>query len=743
MVLAIWLMSGAWLLGLYQVSAQPSTLDFRHLDYRDGLPDMGSVQDMLQDRLGRVWIAYDRGLFRYDGFEIQPFPHVPEDSTTVAEVFARSLYEAPDGRIWVGLANRGISIFDPATEQFSHVPPAVENGPLPVTEIWSFYQDPSGILWLAGHPGIVRFDPTDGRFSHYLVQGLGYSDLQLGYLNDTRKLIDDPTDPGRMLVATRGGLLSLDKGTGTFRPIPMPFKAEHDLDLLVNDFFLAGDSVLWMATWSGYIVSYQLHSGRWRQYPDRQDVSGLGVFRSVLPRGPGSLWVTGTPGFGYLDVVSGQYQYYRHQPGDPHSFGDLLVPGRMLITRDSTILVAGRRGISISDPYAGYDARLELSMPYLSAIRINGKEVGADTSPAFLGRIPLEGTRTSVQFEVTWPVFQDAGEARFRFRLDGHDSDWVLMDRSRIIQYTNLEAGRYTLRYEVSRPGEVWIGGRTSPSVQVSIPFWERPLLWFLGVAVAAGLVFGLFRVRASELHRKQRIEDALRRQVAEVEMTALRAQMNPHFLFNSLNSIKNFILKEDLPAANEYLTKFSRLMRTILRNSKSRFITLEDELTALELYIDFEVMRFRDRIQVDIAIDPSLDPGETYLPPLMIQPYVENAIWHGLMQKEGPGRLDIRITNEAGQLRIRIRDDGIGRDAAMRLRSKSAGGEKSYGMQITRERVELVRQALGVDARVQVEDLQDAGGRPAGTEVTILLPLLRERPDDRVANLSPLNQSP
>ena len=723
-------------MALHSLSAQPS-MDFRHLDYRDGLPDMGSVQDILQDKLGRVWIAYDRGLFRYDGFDITPFIHMPEDSNSIAEVFARALYEAPDGRIWVGLANRGISVFDPATERFTHIRPARENGPLPVPESWGFYQDPAGILWMAGNPGIVRHDPASGRFSHWVVDGPGFTPMQLSYFNDTRKVTDDPSDPGRLLVATRGGLLSMDKGRGAFRPIPMPFKAEHDLDLLVNDFCLSGDTALWLATWSGWVVRYHLKTGRWTPYPDRHDSSGLGVFRSIWPRSPTSYWVTGTPGFGYLETGTGIYRYYRHEPGDPRSFGDLLVPGRMFITRDSTLLVVGRRGISISDPYAGHDSASETSLPYLSAVRINGKAPDGDTCAAFLRNLVVEGTRNTIRFEVAWPVFQGADDVRFRFMLEGYDPDWVSMERSRIIQYTNLEAGRYVFRYEVSRPGKAWVGGRTSPSLRVHMPFWERPRWRFLALAAIVGIGFGLYRMRAAELHRKQRIEEALRRQVAEVEMSALRAQMNPHFLFNSLNSIKNFILKEDLLAANEYLTKFSKLMRAILRNSKSLFISLEDELTALELYIDFEVMRFRDRIRVDIAIDPGLDPGETYLPPLMIQPYVENAIWHGLMQKEGQGNLSVRIAQDAGRLRITVRDDGIGREAAMRLKSKSAGGEKSYGMQITRERVELVRKALGLEAQVRVADLRDPEGRPSGTEVTILLPLLRERPDDRAAMVS------
>ena len=216
-----------------------------------------------------------------------------------------------------------------------------------------------------------------------------------------------------------------------------------------------------------------------------------------------------------------------------------------------------------------------------------------------------------------------------------------------------------------------------------------------------------------------------LQQQATELEMQALRSQMNPHFIFNCLSSINRFILKNESEMASDYLTKFSRLVRLILQNSQAAFISLESELESLQLYLELEALRFNHRFDYRLNVADGLDMSAIKVPPLIIQPYAENAIWHGLMQKEEKGNLDIAIEQDNDHLIVRIADDGIGRKAAAELASKSATKHKSVGLKITAERIAMLQSSNGSESPVTINDLVNADGTAAGTEVIIKIPVI------------------
>ena len=224
-------------------------------------------------------------------------------------------------------------------------------------------------------------------------------------------------------------------------------------------------------------------------------------------------------------------------------------------------------------------------------------------------------------------------------------------------------------------------------------------------------------------LEKEQKLADYKNR-TADLEMMALRAQMNPHFIFNCLNSINRFILKNEPDAASDYLTKFSKLIRLILQNSQAKYVGLENELEALCLYIEMETSRFEDRFSYQIILDPALEVEHLEVPPLIIQPYVENAIWHGLMNKEDKGHLLIELHRERNILCCVITDDGVGRKQAAALKSKSANRNKSLGMQITAHRLELINALNEKATTVEVTDLVDASGEACGTSVLLKIPV-------------------
>jgi signal transduction histidine kinase len=227
------------------------------------------------------------------------------------------------------------------------------------------------------------------------------------------------------------------------------------------------------------------------------------------------------------------------------------------------------------------------------------------------------------------------------------------------------------------------------------------------------------------EEQRFKQLESVFEQRLAETEMAALRAQMNPHFIFNCLNSIKLYTLENDSVTASDYLSKFSRLIRMVLENSRSEKITLENELETLRLYIDMEAMRFKDKVKYKMTIDKEMDPQFVEIPPLLLQPYVENAIWHGLMHREGGGLIEIEVQQpEDNLLQITITDDGIGRQAAADLKSKSATKQKSLGLKMTTDRIELINQRFQNRTQVQILDLVDTEGAALGTKVIVQIPI-------------------
>lgn len=243
----------------------------------------------------------------------------------------------------------------------------------------------------------------------------------------------------------------------------------------------------------------------------------------------------------------------------------------------------------------------------------------------------------------------------------------------------------------------------------------------FVILLILAAIVFrNIILKRRNEKLKSERLQQQLKQKVSELEMQALRAQMNPHFIFNSLNSINRFILQNNKAQASEYLTKFSRLVRLILQNSQAALIPLESELESLQLYLELEAVRFDHHFQFRISVADDIETDIIKVPPLIIQPYAENAIWHGLMHKEEKGHLEIELFKQNEILCCRITDDGIGRKKASELKSKSAATHKSIGMKITADRIAILQNLNGSESPVTINDLINADGSAGGTEVLL-----------------------
>jgi tetratricopeptide (TPR) repeat protein len=238
-------------------------------------------------------------------------------------------------------------------------------------------------------------------------------------------------------------------------------------------------------------------------------------------------------------------------------------------------------------------------------------------------------------------------------------------------------------------------------------------------------IVLGVFsRLRYKRKRDKEQLTTDFKNQLAQAETKALRSQMNPHFIFNSLNSINNFVTDQKHEIASDYLLKFSKLIRLILDNSRSETIPLDKELETLQLYVQLESIRFENHFKYVVNIAENTSAGSIMIPPMLLQPFIENAIWHGLMQKRTKGTItvDIRKENEKF-LNISITDDGIGREKAAEMKSKSAT-HRSHGMKVTSERIEMMNKLNSTGAKVHIIDLKDEQSNALGTRVELTLPI-------------------
>ncbi|HEY4327817.1 MAG TPA: histidine kinase [Mucilaginibacter sp.] len=225
--------------------------------------------------------------------------------------------------------------------------------------------------------------------------------------------------------------------------------------------------------------------------------------------------------------------------------------------------------------------------------------------------------------------------------------------------------------------------------------------------------IFFFYKKRRDAVLVQKELE--FKAQVSDIEMKVLRLQLNPHFIFNSLNSISNYISKNDTKTADYFLAKFASLMRSTLESSEEKEISLTDELKMIELYIQLEAARMNNKFTYQIEVAKDINPDTTFVPPLILQPFVENSIWHGLAEKGGEGHIRIEVTRDNTLLNCVVTDDGIGRSA------KPKSGKKSFGFKITADRIALLNKLKNTNASVHLVDLEK------GTRVEVKLPFETE----------------
>lgn len=369
---------------------------------------------------------------------------------------------------------------------------------------------------------------------------------------------------------------------------------------------------------------------------------------------------------------------------------------------------------------------------YIKRIEINNNplELSGHTSVDPWTGIPnakiiLPWHKNSITFNYDVIRYLDYNNIGYSYKLEGSGQDWSQTTKERKAIFQNLKPGNYRFRVKIINVSDFENNQELAVNFKIKRPFWAS---WWFYIPVMIILLFLIWLViflRTKYIKKRERNNLKISERVTEFEMKALRAQMNPHFIFNAINSIQNYMLDNDIDSALAYLSDFAKLIRITLDNVSKKYITLDSELNYLQYYLNLEKMRFDKNFDVKIILPEEFNLRKVEIPPMIIQPFVENAIKHGFIYKKDNAKLNLEFKLiKNNQLLCIIEDNGIGREKS-RILNKNKKSHQSKGTFVTHERLSLLNQTQNKKGyKINTIDLYDDYNLPCGTRIEITIPI-------------------
>jgi ligand-binding sensor domain-containing protein len=423
----------------------------------------------------------------------------------------------------------------------------------------------------------------------------------------------------------------------------------------------------------------------------------------------GTLWLGTTKGISRVRVDRRRLHYridnLRREGGLPrHSVSQVLALG------DSIFATIGSQVLAMSQDL--FDQPTTPPTPKLLQLHVMGRDCVVTDSLVLLFR------HNAISIRYTAIGYKSGDNISYRYRLRPGEQAWS-QTSSEEISLAALSAGNYKFELQAKALGSDWSTETATLSFVVLRPYWQRSwILWVLIVSFIGSITLVSWALARQSKRRNER-----RRRLVQAEHRALVAQMNPHFISNSLQSIQSYFINRDLETANDYMADFGELMRCILDSSRTYCTTLSSELRLIQLYLQMEQMRTSDAFTFEIVVDPAIQAERFLLPPLLLQPFLENAIWHGIVPKAQLGKISIYIEPVEDAVRVVVTDDGIGRRQSLAAKAKQVTTRKSHATDIVRERIELLNQRRKVLFKFWIVDRENSEGQPTGTTVIFILP--------------------
>jgi ligand-binding sensor domain-containing protein len=676
----------------------------RQLNFREGITADNEIRKTVQDAIekDKVWMScVNQGILLIDWESKQVLKHYtnfpPEFSLTFQDMVLLP------GRIWALLGKNKVLEWDPATGATRPDITIPSLPPLPVNrEFTSFIQAGPDDIYITSNTGLYRFRSSSHTVTTVLQREgpaiFSHYDLQQGVIDKN----------GILWLASRNGLVSHDPVKKKTRVFYQPGP-----DSIMNNFLsqvaITGDSLVLCSSSRGINV-FDITSetfSRIIEFGDIRNPDCYGIFVK-----DSAAWVNSTAGLLLINLATrtGRLIDIKQQINvfSPVAFGQV-----------NEELVMGYRNMYAYFNPERITATDLPTNPLIEKILLNNQQLYIVPHPDQEYR--FTNKQNTFSFYFTAFEFTNPNQIQFRYKLEGHDADWNYPEEQRNATYIRLPAGHYTFKLQAGNNVGQWNENTVVFHIYIVPPLWQRWWFWPLVALLFVLVVIAAARKRVRSIRKREEEKTAANKSIAGLETKLLRSQMNPHFIFNSLNSIQKYIWENKEEDAAEYLSKFAKLMRAILENSRKETVRLGEELDMMKLYVELEHRRSNGKFEYSIRTDPVIPAHDILIPPMLLQPFIENAIWHGLNKLVEPGHLLIDIRSQDGHLHCTIDDDGIGRAAS--ARSSSSVTKQSLGTDITRQRVELLHRSSKQTADIRITD-KEKDGKPAGTTVTVIIPL-------------------
>lgn len=566
------------------------------------------------------------------------------------------------------------------------------------------YQAKDGNIWLGGR-FLQRFNPYSEKYTNWYVPGSA-NPKNNGDINNITQV-----PGGNMFIATNKGLFEMDANNYHFREIDF-WKSFPDSTVWKDvRSVLAIGNKLYIGTLRGLaemdLTTYKCSLIGEKEYVARVDNSAL--HKDAFDK----LWIYSNNGVFRFDPLTNETLHFTSSDGIYNTSNDAA----FFFDYDKDVFLGYRAAYTRFNPGL-VNSNTNKPIPFITGVKT--RDVFNHLNPEEYKDtyLPLTYEQNNITFDFTAIEYIDPEKLTFSYMLEGFDKKWIDAGKTRSVSYTNLPGGKFTFKVKACNSSGICSDKTATFMIRVSPPFWRT--WWFYALVI---LTVSACSIAISRwLQRKDEKINLINNQLTKVELASLRNQMNPHFIFNSLNSIHKYIWENKPEDASEYLTKFSKLVRMILENSKEKELPLSKELETLRLYIELEHRRCNQKFDYSISVDPAIVTSNVLIPSMIIQPYVENAIWHGLVQNDQRGNLSVNIFKQGEQLICIIEDDGIGIKRAGAIKVQKQDSHQSLGLNITRERLNLLATESGLTASVQIIDLTN--NTISGTKVILHLPL-------------------
>ena len=691
-----------------------STEQFRQYNEADGLADK-EVYAISQDSSGRLWLATSRGVSTFDGKQFNNF----SQQRNFADLKCRAILADQKNRIWIGTEGEGLKLYDGNSYRQFQPRDGIEGN-----LIQDIVEDSLGNIWVGMmDAGIARLavDDRDSSGTTYRIDrftrknGLPVNAIYDLHLDRWQ----------RLWYATRGGGIGYWENDSTL----VNFSAADGLPSM-HIRTLTEDSLgyLWGGTADEGIFNIHLY-GQQPQFSNFGEQEGLSSdnIYSLIFSSDDQLWVGNQSGVDQVAISSGRdeigvVKFYGNKEGfkggetcesavikDGKNLWFGTIGGLMQYTPQTLEEDSNIPKIKITNIRLSYDS-LQNTL-YENVLNQWGE---VDSALIF------DYVDNNVSFEYTGLHLGQSSPLKYQWKMDGLTTEWSQPRTDQKSDFPYLPSGKYVFRVRAISDAGIK-SSEESVAFSIRTPFWQTGL-FKIGIILLGILLIGTFffaRIRTIRQESQQKTERlTMEKHLLELEQKALQLQMNPHFIFNVLNTIQSKINATDHRDARYQLAKFSKLMRATLENSRESAIPLSEEIQSLENYLAMEKMSRNNSFDYQIEIVGSTDP-ETLIPPMLIQPFVENAIIHGVAHVPEGGKIEVKFTQRNGFLEAMISDNGIGRTAAKERKSQVEAQHKSLALTVTQERLSLLDTKPNGLKRLEIEDIYK-NGEAAGTTVIL-----------------------